>query len=566
MIWAFLHRPSRKSAAVAIDEKLGLKEKFSTALYVRPSSDPFAMAAVKDAETTADNVSLYKAFPLPFPRATYGFLIVAFGAFLTAWLMRPLDLFGHQQIQKKQLAEQRAADDARKNIEKALATVNSMPKAVADDEAIQLAKQDLKALLEQPIKDPAKANRTALKTLQDVNDAIKAKIQDNQKFADAANDAKMFKSLQPPSNETGPVADAQRALAKGDFSKAIDDIDSAVKNFEKMDKKEQGKAAEQMKQLANQLQQMANDPAKKKELEQKLQQMGANQQQAQQMAQQMQQAAAGDKQAQQQLQQMQQQLMQQMNNGQGPNQQQQQQIQQMMQQMQAQANAQQQAQQMANAAQQMAQGMQQAAQGKQQQANGQQQQNGQQQGQQGNGQKQMAQGQQQMQQQLQQMQAIQQDAQQIAAAQQQGQQAQQDAANACNGGQPGGQNGDPNQQGQGGQGQWQNGDPNQWQQANPNGPGGLGRGAGDRSFKQNAPYAVKQEVAPSQDDEKGKILASTFVKAKSIKGESKAELRQVAQTAEQQQTDEVDQEGVSRPAQKVVREYFGSMEKDAGKE
>ena len=30
-------------------EKLQLKEKFSTALYIRPSQDPFAMAAVRDA-------------------------------------------------------------------------------------------------------------------------------------------------------------------------------------------------------------------------------------------------------------------------------------------------------------------------------------------------------------------------------------------------------------------------------------------------------------------------------------------------------------------------------------
>src|SRR5687768_16037049 len=42
--YALLHRPSRQETAVAIDEKLHLKEKFSTALYVRPSSDAFAAA------------------------------------------------------------------------------------------------------------------------------------------------------------------------------------------------------------------------------------------------------------------------------------------------------------------------------------------------------------------------------------------------------------------------------------------------------------------------------------------------------------------------------------------
>src|SRR6185369_15731537 len=47
MIWAIVMRPSRKTAAVAIDEKLGLREKISTALYMRNDTDPFARAAVK---------------------------------------------------------------------------------------------------------------------------------------------------------------------------------------------------------------------------------------------------------------------------------------------------------------------------------------------------------------------------------------------------------------------------------------------------------------------------------------------------------------------------------------
>ena len=45
MFWAILHRPSRKAAAVAIDQKLGLSEKISTALFVRNSTDPFAISA-----------------------------------------------------------------------------------------------------------------------------------------------------------------------------------------------------------------------------------------------------------------------------------------------------------------------------------------------------------------------------------------------------------------------------------------------------------------------------------------------------------------------------------------
>src|SRR5580765_6133349 len=39
-IWALMRRPTAHEAAVAIDDRLALKEKFSTALYARPMKDP----------------------------------------------------------------------------------------------------------------------------------------------------------------------------------------------------------------------------------------------------------------------------------------------------------------------------------------------------------------------------------------------------------------------------------------------------------------------------------------------------------------------------------------------
>src|SRR5215218_3737225 len=93
--YALLHRPTRHEAAVAIDEKLNLKEKFSTALYVRPSTDPFAAAAVRDAEHTADNVSLHRQFPLQFPRPAAGVVVVAVVALLSTKLPA-MDLFGSE--------------------------------------------------------------------------------------------------------------------------------------------------------------------------------------------------------------------------------------------------------------------------------------------------------------------------------------------------------------------------------------------------------------------------------------------------------------------------------------
>jgi hypothetical protein len=581
--YAMWKRPTPQQAAVAIDAKLALKEKFSTALYARPLNDPFAHAAVLDAERTAEQVSLHKRFPLAFPRATYGTILVALAAFLTASFMKPLDLFGREEQQKKQFAEEAKREEARKVLRDALAKVEAMPKAVADDDAIQIVKKDLEEMLAQPIKDPQQAKRNAAKALADVSQALKNQAQTSQKYADAQQDAKAFRSLLPPDDEKGPVADAQRKIAKGDFGAAIDDIAKAAEQFNKMDEKEKAKAAEQMQKMAQQLQQMANDPKAQQQMQQQLQQLGMNQQQAQQMAQQMQQAAQGDKQAQQQLAQQQQQMMQQLqqqaNAGNQQAQQQMQQIQQAMQQIQAQANAQQQAAQMQQAAQQMAQAMQQAAQAQQQQqpgqqpgqqAQGQQAQQGQPGGQQP-GQQQMQQGAQAMQQQLQQMQAMQNDAQQVAAAQQAAADAAGQAAGGLNNGQGQGQGqGQPDQQQagnwQGQQGDWAPGDPNQQGGNNQGQGGGPGQAMGDRTYKAQAPYGVKQEVSTSEDIDDGRVLASTFIKAKNEKGTSAAQLQEMVTPTEQEATDEVDQERVSRQAQKVVRDYFKSVHDEAAKQ
>lgn len=561
MIYAILKRPAANLAAIPIDDKLGLKEKISTALSCRNNDDPFAKAAVADAEETARQVvvNMGQHFPLSFPRPAYAAMSLALVAFLSYQYIDPMNFFNREEKQRQQQIQQQQAESVKKTIQQALAKVEAMPKVAGAEEAVRLAKAELQAMLTQPIADPAKANRTAVKALQDVNEAMKEQIKNSAKYAQAQNEMKMMRSMQRPQEGQGPVADAHRAIADGKFTEAIDELTKAIENFDKLDKADQQKAAQQMQQLAQQLQQQAQNPAQQQKMQQQLQQMGMNQQQAQQAQQLMQQAAQGNPQAQQQLQQMAQQAMQQMNQGQGPNPQQQQQMQQMMQQMQAQMNAQQQAQNMAQAAQQMAQAMQQAQQQgqqqQQQQAGGQQQQQQMQQG--------MGQAMQQMQQQLQQMQAAAQDAQQVAAAQAAAQAAQNAAQQAMGGG------GQAGQQGQG-QGMWnpnaniqgQNNQAFNGQNA-PAGPNQGGQGAGDRTYKSPAPYSTTPEMSPSQDDEKGRILASFFIKDNNPnKGSSTETLKEVAERALNEQTDEIDQDRVSRQAQGVVKEYFGTMAKE----
>lgn len=526
-VMGYLARPTDHHAALELDRRLGLKEKFSSALKLRGQPDPFAQAAVRDAEYTAASVSLGRHFPLTYPTQATWAAAACILALVVGWLMPQVDLFGRRQQHQAQQIEVKRQEEARQSVERALAALATAPPQVRDDAGILQARRDLEALLQRPALDPADAARSAHKALQDANDALKNRIEQTARYAEARNNARAFASIKPPANEKGPVADAHRAIAEGRFDDAFNHIAEAVKAVEDAPPQEQQKAAEQMQNLADQLQKMAQNPAAQQQMQQQLQQLGANQQQAQQMAQQLQQAAQGNPQAQQQLQQQVQQLMQQMNNGQGATQQQQQQVQQIMQQLQQQANAQQQAQGMQQAAQQLAQAMQQAAQGGQTPAQQQQQ---------------LAQGAQQLQQQLQQLQAIQKDAQQMAAAQQAMQQAMNQPGNNPGGNNAGDQPWNPDVA-----------------EVPQEGPGGAGIGMGERPRSDGAPFTIKQEVSPSIDDEKGKTLASYFVKADAIKGEARAELREVAEAGEKQATDEIDQDRIPRSTQNSVRDYFRSL-------
>ncbi|MCS7033368.1 MAG: hypothetical protein NZ561_05150, partial [Phycisphaerae bacterium] len=549
-----LRRPSALAAAVAIDEKLRLKEKFSTALSMRSAKDdPFVAAAISDAERTAQQVSgsLRRHFPLRFPGIGYA-TISSVGLAIAAFLFLPaMDLVG---VEARRVARQRQEAQIRQaeaQVKRALATVESAAASGQDLHAIQQARHELQTLLRQPIRDPGAAHRTALKALQDVEEAIREKIQKQAQFAQSRSPAKLLRNLTPDPTGQGPVADAHKALAGGDYATAAEHLRRLVENFSALDPQQQQSAIQQMQRMAQQLQQGIQNPDPHRQLLNTLQQLGASQEQALQMAQAMQRVAQGDAQSQKQLQQQVQELMQQLNNGQGPSQQQQQQIQGMLEQMQAQLGNQQTRQQVAEAFQQMAQAMQQSRQAMQQQGQHSTPQTASQQSQ-----NHLQQAMAHLQQQLQQMEAAAMDARQLSALQQAMQEAIAEAAGNC----PGGDADDQHASALRGRGESAAPQDAADPAGRETGTGGAGIGAGERAGKQPTPFAMKPEVSSSQNQENGRILASMLVKDnKPLKGNASAELRQIAAAAEQESAEEVDTERISRAAQRIVREYFATL-------
>ncbi len=583
LIYCILRRPTPHDAAIAIDRTLGLKEKFSTALYARPlGDDPFARAAVLDAERSAQNVSLHKRFPIPLPNHALTVLAVFVCALLTAWLMPTFHLFAKPSTPPAPKPPDPALKAAeKKKLDEQLPKIEQAAQLLPQSNAIKKAQDDLRQATQTKEGDELRSKRNTLSALQETKKAMAEELDRNEKFQTALNERQTLSNLSTAQDDSTPMGKAQNQIKAGDLDAAMNSIAKAVNDFDKLKPEDQQKTAQQAQQLAQALAQAASDPHVQQKIAQQLQQMGASQQQAQQMAQTMQQAANGNKQAQQQLQQMAQQMAQQMNNGQGPTQQQQQQIQQMMSKAQSMANSQAQSAALSQAAQQLAQSMAQAQKSGQGQKSGQSQKPGQNQNpgkgqqpgqsqqqaspgqsqsnqaQQGQGQG-MSQAQQNMQQQMQQMQATAKDAQAMKAGADAAAQAAADAAAGLD------SNSGDSQSGQGSSDSSKNdpgpppqGQPHQGQGGNKPGPGGAKMGI------RETPYGgFKQELDNSPDNGNGKILASRYVKAGVDPGESKAGLRDAAASAEQQTPDEIEQDHVSHDAQQAVKDYFSGMQQE----
>lgn len=530
---ATARRTPAGEAAVAIDRRAGTKDRFATALAVRGRDDGFARAAVGDAERAAATTDLRALFPLRRPRALPGAALAALTAVLAFQFIPQQDWLGRDRraLDLRQRGEaQKSAEQA---VRRALAAVEALPPSLSGTEQVEAAKAELRDLLARPGADPAAAQRSAARALQEVQDALAQKVASSRRFAEA-REARRLVEQGDADPLSGPAGEVQQRLEQGDLDGAARKLEEMARAFPNLDPQQQKEQAAALQKLAEQVAEAARDPQGGEEARRQLEQMGLDAARIEQAQDLLRQAAGGDPQAQQRLEQMAQQAMRQMGDA-PPTPQQVLQMQNLLQQLQAQANNAANAQQVADAMQRMAGAMQQG-------------------GDAGDALQQMRQA-------ADELDAMLRDAQQVAAAQRRLQQAQQQALDGMNGADGGAQDGQWQPMGGGNQGQGQQG---QWDgQAGFAGQNAGGIGAGDRTYKAPAPFGVREEFAPSQENPQGRVLASTLVRAAALKGESRAELREALQASSKQASDEIDRDRVSRAAQRVVRDYFNSMQKAA---
>jgi hypothetical protein len=300
-------RPSELQVAIAVDDRLDLKEKLSTALHCRERSDVFSSAAMEDAVTAARDPRSREAVRRKFrvaapPRWWISPVIIA--AVVGVLFAPQADLFAKED--PVVVAER---NDAQKQAEQSIEVV---AKSIEDKPLLKTELESLMEELAQESKDPTQLDkpedikRDALREMTKLNNALDDIINGEKgKTAQALEDKlSQLKAME----EDGLSKELADALAEGDFKSAKAALEKIAEQAAsgEMTQEQKDAAAEQLANIGEQLEQLAQQ---QKALEDALRQAGMNPQLAnnpQALQQAIQQNQNLNQQQKQQLQQMQQ--------------------------------------------------------------------------------------------------------------------------------------------------------------------------------------------------------------------------------------------------------------------
>jgi hypothetical protein len=274
-VGAYRERVDRLGAAVVLDEVAGLKERVSTALTCRASSDPFAQATVHDAERTASDVHVPSRIPYRAPDLWPWSLATVVVAVVFFQFMPQLNLLaGEKSADEGMLA---AALGERQNVEVALQQqIQKVKERLQDKPALAGLQEEIEKLElpNEPTKTPEDVRRETVKSIEKVSDKFKQQLE-----ADALNALDRLKrdlaKLETPKGDD-PGSKLSQALAAGDMEaarKAMSDLKKMLEEAAKSgDAEAQRKLAEMQQKLddlAKQLAELADQQKLLKDLENK---------------------------------------------------------------------------------------------------------------------------------------------------------------------------------------------------------------------------------------------------------------------------------------------------------
>jgi hypothetical protein len=275
--WTAAVRPSPLRAAVALDAAAGLKERLSTALLVQQSTDPFARAAVADAEKAASRLHVPAHIRYRPPTVWPWSAAAVLAALILLWFMPTVNLLARGR-DKEDLVPRSAVQAEQQAIKAELDDrLNKIKELARDNPDLKNVTEDIQPLEmpDTPGVTPEDIRREAVKRIDSVSEKLERELE-----ATGENPlAELKRRMSQLEQQGGDKATAKlsEALAGGDFEgakqalqKLADDLKEQAKNAS--DPEAQQKLAEmqeQLQKLADQISKLSDTVQLQKELENK---------------------------------------------------------------------------------------------------------------------------------------------------------------------------------------------------------------------------------------------------------------------------------------------------------
>lgn len=274
LAWTIIARKRTPAVARELDERAGLRESLSTALYAATQKDPWCAAVIETARAKAVTVRVGQAIPIQAPRFWPVPVLSALALVLIWFTVPAFDVMG---ILKKKQDQQKQQDLL------VAAKIDIQAKDKKLDELLAKAKVDLKAEVNTPAADkaaeatrPEDIQRAAVKKLTDMSDRLNA-LKNGEKGEEAQAMKDAMRQLKQPGD--GALNDFYKALSRGNFDKTDDALKDLAKQLSDNSLTDEQKEAlkKQLENLAKQMEKVAQD---KSDLEKKLAAAGMDPKQA----------------------------------------------------------------------------------------------------------------------------------------------------------------------------------------------------------------------------------------------------------------------------------------------
>lgn len=281
LVWTYATRDSLAVAAARLDEAARLKERLSTALHFAGSADPFAQAAVADAQHVSRLVTPRVYLPVRMPRSASWAGASFVVALMFFWLFPVVDLSGKQEARQEEQVKKEQLERAKVQVKPVADKLKEMEKRHPE---LKKQAEEADPLALAKLDSPADLKKNALKQIN----AAAAKLEEKKSQADLAkvDDFKqMLRNVAASPTPTSNVSMLSKALAKGDFKAAQQSLNSLRQQLSNVPETPEEKAqADQvrsdLKKLADQVGKIAESDNK---LMDKMRQMNLSEQDIKQM-------------------------------------------------------------------------------------------------------------------------------------------------------------------------------------------------------------------------------------------------------------------------------------------